>query len=387
MFQLDTLTLWTAAAVLHGFAAMVWALLGGFYRIAPRASLLFSLAELLRIPGLRCEGCDAQWLGEGTELAHGALTLLALLLTLWGILRLLHLTLSGAPLKLGGAAAVTLVLLSQLFGGAESPEAALEAGSAAMSAVLCLVLWRHGLDKHNTGKRLRLAIALPFGLLALVEIGDTGLLSAAGLDSAENWLALGETGLHVWTALNLMVVAVHRVWLKINHLSLHDALTGTLNRRALDERIQHAQDRRQRGEGYAWIALDIDHFKRINDELGHAGGDAALQHVASVLSSELREVDALVRMGGEEFGLLLPNTDLAGAINLAERLRQSLAEQPLQWQGHRWPLSASFGVTHATAEGASDAQTLLQKADQLLYQAKQGGRNCVCADTVEAPRA
>lgn len=167
-----------------------------------------------------------------------------------------------------------------------------------------------------------------------------------------------------------------RLILRIRRLTERDALTDALNRRAFGELLVREQAELGRGRGHALVVLDVDHFKRINDNLGHAAGDAALLHLVQVLQGCLRESDQLGRLGGEEFGVLLPLSDQAGAIRSAERMRAALAAKPLQWQGQAWPMSASFGVA-AAAPTDSEAEGLMLRADKALYRAKELGRNRV----------
>ena len=129
--------------------------------------------------------------------------------------------------------------------------------------------------------------------------------------------------------------------------------------------------------------IDIDHFKSINDQHGHAAGDAALQHSVRVWQAGLREVDRLGRLGGEEFCALLPLPlpgDLSTASAVAERLRSALAAQPLCWNGIELRLSASFGVALPVV-GDAQGEVGLVRADAELYRSKTEGRNRVCAAT------
>lgn len=375
MPALDPLTLWTAAAVLHGFSAVVWGLLGGFYRIAPRASLWLCTGELLLIPTLHCRSCDSFWPGSLGLWLPGLLHLAGLLALALGVAQLLRLR----PPRLAGWAVAALGVIAVLAIGGGAP-GLLEAAAALVALATASLLWRHsGGERMPAGARL--ALVLPFVLVAAEALA--GVWSPWAAETHSPMLALLMIGVHLWLSLSLMILAVRRLWLRILHLSQHDALTGALNRRALEERLSQLQARQRRGEGFAWIALDIDHFKRINDQLGHAAGDAALQHVASLLMRQLRAGDAVARLGGEEFGLLLPNTSLAAAVALAERLRLALLQQPLSWKGQLWPMSASFGVTASSGREACDLQNLLHHADRLLYQAKEAGRNRVRSDTSE----
>ena len=124
------------------------------------------------------------------------------------------------------------------------------------------------------------------------------------------------------------------------------------------------------------VALDIDHFKQVNDGHGHAAGDAALQAVARTCQSLLRTGDTFARLGGEEFVVLLPSTDLGAAVKLAERLRASIAAIELQACDQVLTITASFGCA-VTADPSTTLTELLTAADALLYVAKRNGRNRV----------
>jgi diguanylate cyclase (GGDEF)-like protein len=162
-------------------------------------------------------------------------------------------------------------------------------------------------------------------------------------------------------------------------LAEHDALTGLFNRRAFDDHLARAVAREDRQGGrFALLLLDIDHFKKINDTYGHPSGDAALRGVARLLGRLLRKGDLASRYGGEEFAAILPGSDEAGALRMAERLRQALEQDRLVFEGARLAVTASFGAAVWPADGR-EAPALLASADRALYAAKQAGRNRVAA--------
>lgn len=163
-----------------------------------------------------------------------------------------------------------------------------------------------------------------------------------------------------------------------NHLlSITDTLTGCLNRRSLEARLLEELERGKRYQRQvSVICLDLDHFKRVNDSFGHAGGDQVLRVVADQLKHSTRlNVDWIVRLGGEEFLVVLPETTLVTAVIHAERLRELICAKPVDFEGQPIRVTASFGV--AQWHFPEDAQTLLGRADSLLYQAKADGRNRV----------
>ena len=161
-----------------------------------------------------------------------------------------------------------------------------------------------------------------------------------------------------------------------------DYLTGTFNRRAIEEQGARAiAAARRHGMPLAVLVLDVDHFKRINDELGHAAGDQALVSTVERILSNLRTEDVLGRLGGEEFIVLMPNTDNASAVAAAERIRQGFSAQPLPIDGHQRTTTLSIGVA-VLAPADRQFSQLLQRADRAMYAAKNAGRDLVMADAM-----
>ena len=165
---------------------------------------------------------------------------------------------------------------------------------------------------------------------------------------------------------------------ELRELSTHDELTGLANRRLLSARLANELDRAQRfGQPLSVLVVDIDHFKQLNDRLGHPTGDAALREVARTLENEVRRVDTVARVGGEEFVVLLPQNEIRSATLVAEKLRRSIELRDLPG-GEGQPggrLTISVGV--ATLAPGDDADSLLGRADEALYLAKERGRNRV----------
>jgi diguanylate cyclase (GGDEF)-like protein len=150
-----------------------------------------------------------------------------------------------------------------------------------------------------------------------------------------------------------------------------DSLTGLLNRRGFDERAEIELTRaRREGSSIAVVVFDIDYFKRINDEWGHDTGDAVLARTAAVLADQTRDIDVVARLGGEEFGVLLPESDTEGAAELADRARDAVSKA--QSSGLP-PVRMSAGL--AAAKAPETTQELLQAADVALYRAKRSGRD------------
>ena len=157
-----------------------------------------------------------------------------------------------------------------------------------------------------------------------------------------------------------------------------DPLTGAMNRLALDETIVRELSRANRGKRpLSLLMFDLDHFKRLNDRLGHLSGDVALKRVTAATLQQLRATDLLARYGGEEFVVVLPDTDKVRAAETAERLRKRVEAQQID-RGDGAILTASYGVSTFPEDGA-DQDSLIGRADAMLYAAKQAGRNRVMA--------
>jgi diguanylate cyclase (GGDEF)-like protein len=179
--------------------------------------------------------------------------------------------------------------------------------------------------------------------------------------------------------------ANQRLQSELEALSRRDALTGVLNRRAMEEALSQETARAHRhGHALSMVMLDIDHFKRVNDTHGHPGGDQVLRSFAKVTSSVLREGDVLFRYGGEEFAVLLPHTALEGALNAAQRMLSAVAATPFDVAGAILSLTASAGVACLTPKGNGAA--LVAQADAALYAAKNSGRNRAVASGLRAAR-
>ena len=161
-------------------------------------------------------------------------------------------------------------------------------------------------------------------------------------------------------------------------LALTDELTGLYNRRYLLAHLDELIERiNQGGTGVAILLFDIDHFKRVNDTHGHAAGDDVLRELAARATKSVRSVDLVARLGGEEFVVVMPETDIASAAEVAERLRLAVSKEPLivTATGKRLTVTVSIGV--AASERGEDRDRLLRRADHALYSAKTGGRDRV----------
>jgi diguanylate cyclase (GGDEF)-like protein len=213
-------------------------------------------------------------------------------------------------------------------------------------------------------------------------IGVLSVQSAqAGAYDAEDVALLQACGLYLSVRIHQAQLETHSA--QLANIASTDSLTGVANRRSFNQRLT-AEWRRaiRRSASLALILIDIDFFKPFNDTYGHVAGDAALQQVATALASCLsRSEDVFARYGGEEFIAILPETNLAGALTIAERMRQAVADLGIAHGGSLLQrLTVSCGVACQTPARGSAPESLVEIADAALYQAKRSGRNRVAAE-------
>lgn len=164
---------------------------------------------------------------------------------------------------------------------------------------------------------------------------------------------------------------------ELERLATTDPLTGALNRRSFDNAYARERERASRSRSQLFIMLlDIDHFKKINDQYGHAAGDQALRQLVATCTATLRKTDVLARIGGEEFAILSAAADPAEAIALAERLRENIMTIKVSATAGDFSFTVSIGVARVQAD-ESVAAAVLARADEALYEAKRTGRNRV----------
>lgn len=164
----------------------------------------------------------------------------------------------------------------------------------------------------------------------------------------------------------------------IQELAVLDSLTGILSRRFIMSRLREELQRSERfGYQFSLLMVDIDRFKHYNDQYGHLVGDVLLKEVARIMKENIREIDAIGRYGGEEFCLILAETDKKGAYFAAERIRQAVESGDIRAYDERLKITVSAGIA-VFPDDAKEANQLFEKADKALYRAKEQGRNRVC---------
>ncbi len=335
----------------------------------------------------------------------------------------------------GSALLLPLLVLAGSFFGLTEPAAAIEVAAVVSAPVAVFyVVFRSGLnlrarDPSLTTEQIAVAIgcvafvayrvaelsaavamfyfvALMFGLLRLavrrlLALALFALVAHAaalalwharnpGADSAASWMEITVLAavLPWFAAMGGYVSRLREELARANRrlrealdrlqaLAVRDELTGLYNRRFLMEFLEREAARARRsGSGYAVCLCDLDHFKHINDTYGHAAGDAVLRHFALVAADAgMRAADVFGRLGGEEFLIVLPDTDLAGALGCAERVRTALAARPVAGMPEEWRCTVTIGV--ARAAPGETPQATLRRADRALYEGKAAGRDRV----------
>jgi diguanylate cyclase (GGDEF)-like protein len=208
-------------------------------------------------------------------------------------------------------------------------------------------------------------------MLAQLRVSETLKTYVAWLLAGSAVVLVGLLGFYRWAKLRERAAAQH-----IEHLAHYDTLTGLPNRVLLTDLLAREVARAQRSErGFALLMLDLDGFKEVNDTWGHGAGDEVLAMVAERAQRSVRAADVVGRLGGDEFLAILPEATNEGALQVAEKLRASLSEPYLLTRGNA-TLGASVGVSYFGEHG-TDAEALLRRADEALYEAKRRGKDRV----------
>lgn len=223
-------------------------------------------------------------------------------------------------------------------------------------------------------------IMLVLGLRAFVAVFHLGELSQPQIVGETHWVQIVSFVAIMATALlgsiGFVLMVKERTDREVLHLAMTDSLTQVPNRRALMDHAERILAQRC-GRPVALLMLDVDHFKRINDAHGHPAGDEVLRKIADRLMGRLRRNDVLGRYGGEEFCVVASDTDTAGALKLAESLRELISASPLATEYGVIPVSISIGVACSPPNVNRELKEMLAEADAALYAAKQAGRNRV----------
>jgi len=203
----------------------------------------------------------------------------------------------------------------------------------------------------------------------VITVPDYVLESLHTMNIAVNFMAFGILGY-------FFRVASIRAEQQMEKLATTDTLTGLFNRRKMLESIHQEEIRFQRDKKpFLLVITDIDYFKKFNDNYGHDCGDYVLQQVSALMKESLRQQDVVSRWGGEEFLIMLPETELEGGIKAIEKLRETLASTVYKYEGNTFSVTMTFGVT--SYDGSCNVDSCIKHADEVLYAGKRGGRNRV----------
>jgi two-component system cell cycle response regulator len=218
-------------------------------------------------------------------------------------------------------------------------------------------------------------------MLPVLTLGSDRVASLEwGADAALGWPA-DEKELLAWTRALLRLRQRFQLMSdkqrELEELSRTDGLTGLLNHRRLQERLYEEFRRAQRhGDGLSLLMLDLDLFKELNDRCGHQVGDRVLKDISKLIVASVRETDLCARYGGEEFAVLLPRTQLNGALSVAERILKGANVKPIEGQ----KVTVSIGVACFPSGTLKTPELLVRAADEALYRAKREGRDRICID-------
>lgn len=251
---------------------------------------------------------------------------------------------------------------------------------AALNAGVLWLLWRLPNDEAKSAYLPLLVVEAVFMALQVLRAAFLALGHGAPLTIFGNQVPQTAGSMVVLAFLSLAtmscaLIVIRRQELALRSASLTDSLTGWLNRRALQDMAEREFQRSRRsGVPFHFMTFDIDHFKAVNDQHGHALGDAAIRHVTTVSALALRGYDATFRIGGEEFAVLISGDGLFETRMIGERVRDLIERTPLLIEGRMIALTVSIGVASSSAADQGwDAP--LRRADQALYHAKRHGRN------------
>ena len=216
--------------------------------------------------------------------------------------------------------------------------------------------------------RLRTYTILP------LDIGKSpiGYLLASGIKQGDM------DKFHILSQQFLLGLKRALLYQRVQELAITDSLTGASSRRYCLERLNEEMERSKKFKyAFSFLMVDIDHFKDYNDRYGHLVGDAILKDVSQTIKENIRQIDLMGRYGGEEFSVILTETDKKQAKFAAERIRKSIEDKSIRVYDENLKVTVSVGVSTFPGD-AKDTQALIEKSDSALYKAKQTGRNKVC---------
>ena len=278
---------------------------------------------------------------------------------------------------------VWLALLAMLDWPLNRRTAVMSLVYGALLAPSVVLILRHGWRAERSLRSVALTMSLAMAALGLRAV-HAWLTPGDYVDLMQVSLGQGLTFLFAFMCLlgagyGFVLAVFERVAQQMEEVASHDGLTGCWNRSTTDALLEHELLRSRRtGTPVAFVLLELDHFKQVNDQQGHRSGDAVLRRFADTVRGRLRASDVFGRTGGEEFGLVLPGTDMAGARWLVEAVRREVELMSVAGdEGQPLRVTVSAGIAPADAQTTLSGDRLYGQADQALYEAKRNGRNRV----------
>lgn len=360
-----------------------WGVMAWLVKICPRASRFFAFSNVLILTGLvllqQRTATDNFWFWQLSDL----LILAGFLALYYGITNLYKTPLN-IKLEWGFIALIALSYLTLTDGANQVGMAGIIFSLLSMLIFARCAYAEWLAVRHDFGLFYAIFFAAPLTLFSVFfgwraydtlqdPLPDFALLVYRSPESINQlWFFII---LILILNFNLVGFAITRLVAKIRQLADKDWLTGVWSKRIIIQQLDYyIRDHLRNKSSFGILLLDLDHFKQVNDTYGHAIGDIVLQHATTVMQQQLRQSDWLGRFGGEEFVVILPDTEITQALTIAERLRSALQQHPLS-EPIAISMTVSIGVT--VYQPGQSLEQLLAQADQAMYQAKHHGRNAV----------
>lgn len=371
--KLDFTTLYVVILLNSVGFAVTWAMVSCSYRSVVSARYWFSALLMTSLSG------PLLVLGEGSRLLTyvGILMTVASFAVIWQGVRVFN----DRPPQWDRVTALLFASASSMmiFGSSREADNIIFAISQLVPVVLTIVALLM-FERRSVGIWVAAAagsvLVLGQGAEAITNVLHlTGTMTTDDYYSVAAWfLVCAIIGASVLN-LGLLLIVTDRQRAELYSLATRDDLTGLPNRRALRERIALVEkSAKRKSQNAVVMMIDLDHFKAINDRYGHDAGDAALVHIAGVLKSLLRELDFLARVGGDEFCILLPNTDSELATAIAHRLNEAIVRRRMHWRGSKISVPASIGFAEWQPESEIRLSESLSLADSEMFSTKRRGR-------------
>ena len=370
--------------------AIAWAIYAGVFRIAPKASWRFTLANICTVCGILLYTQRSESVNYLYWFAADMAVLMGFALVRWGCQHLFKQSISYVfDLVLLSSCALLMLLVPPSLAYAVYLV-------IIMSITAAILVSLTGVDNVKSSIQhmpifYAVLINVPFFVMGMLFIVRAMALFYSP-DQLSNLSAANTLNapLVMWSYIILLLLtnlvlygnALTRLVYKLARLVNKDHLTGLWNRHALLDKLDEVHALWQRnGSAYSLLVLDVDHFKQVNDTYGHMAGDAILKHTAKLMQQSLRKVDFICRYGGEEFLIILPSTNSTEAFVVAQKIQSQINSTSVKWKQKEIAVTLSIGC--ATCNTHTNIEQLLQLADEAMYLAKNTGRNAIRTKALE----